>query len=154
VKNCHASLAKTIRLLITAASNTTVAPMYEILSVLFANLKDNVLFDRLCTSALFAWWNIKATISTAVSFIAMNSAKLVLTRFDMKGLSSIAPKYAIPITVVRQSIDPARRKAILGTDLALNIFCVCLSYEQDDCRALRTKFQLSAYYAIRNKSFS
>ena len=56
-----------------------------------------------------------------VSFMAVKSARFVLVMLDRNGLLSTAPKKSIPITVVRQSIDPAKTSAKLGTALTLNV---------------------------------
>jgi len=46
--------------------------------------------------------------------------RLLLVKPAMNGLLSTAPKYAIPMMVVNQSIVPIRTRVMLGTALTLS----------------------------------
>ena len=57
---------------------------------------------------------IKQTVTVEVIFSATNADKLVLTIPEISGLSSTAPKYIMPMTVVRQSIYPINASNRVG----------------------------------------
>jgi len=64
---------------------------------------------------------VKPIKQVAEILIAKKIAMLELTMPVMKGLSSEAPKYMTPMTVVRQSIEPSRIMRKLGNKSAFNV---------------------------------
>jgi hypothetical protein len=56
---------------------------------------------------------VKPAQIVTVNFIITKAGRFVLTKPAIKGLSSIVPKYRVPITVVKQSKEPIKIRSKL-----------------------------------------
>lgn len=78
--------------------------------------------------------NTNPTIRVMANFTKTNIVKLVLTKLATMGLSSWVPKYTVPITVVKQSMEPIKISIKLAIYLNKKI-----SPEQSNPESAETK---------------
>ena len=85
-----------------------IMPTKAALSMFCVTLKDRVSLFNVFIRVFSAKTKIKPTVTVTVNFTTTKAGRLLLTKLAMSGLSSTVPKYSVPITVVKQSIEPIK----------------------------------------------
>lgn len=112
---------------------TTTARKIKMLKYATLRIRNAILYEHEFLSGDFrsifcAKIKIKPTATVTVNFKITNAEMSELTKPAKIGLSSRAPKYRAPITVVKQSIVPKKIRNKLGTVCVLCKMIVLLSY--------------------------
>jgi hypothetical protein len=95
-------------LFITTKRRNKTIPREAILNVAYAALNDLSCTLLLLSSAFSAKTKTTPTEMVTANFTTTKAGRFVFTKPAIMGLSSCVPKYRVPITVVKQSIEPIR----------------------------------------------
>jgi curved DNA-binding protein CbpA len=92
-----------------------IIPTQATFKVLCAILKDRSFPFPLRSSILSAKTKISPTETVTANLRRTNAGRFVLTKLEINGLSSCVPKYMVPTTVVKQSMEPMK----INSELAM-----------------------------------
>ncbi len=101
-------------LFVTTIARNIITPKYAILNRLCAILKVALSLLIGFTNFFSAKTKIKAIEKVMANFTNTKPNRFVFTKPAITGLSSIVPKYRVPITVVKQSMEPKKTRNKFG----------------------------------------
>jgi hypothetical protein len=92
----------------TTKTRKSAIPTEATRNVLYATLKERSSMLLLCIRFFSAKTKITPTEMVTANLTTTKAGRLVWTKPAIMGLSSCVPKYTVPITVVKQSMEPIK----------------------------------------------